>query len=371
MNSITVQIGQKTNIGNCDTNQDESFVIPIAKYNGCAIGVIDGYGKKGEMVAKVCKDSVEYLIKAKVSDLIENPVCFLENVYEYTHEQVINQFGNQKCGATFTIIILLESKIYIANVGDSSGVIYSREPLNWNSHLKFEKDVAIPLKKNMSLNTVASLNTYIELTSNHSPDNVEEYIRMRNYKSCEKDTNYAKLACLYDKRLEDKHECPPIFEISENGVPFIRPKDGSFECYYKNICRKLATYVCDEKKENVLGVTRSIGNLCLNQLGVSHKPEIRSMDLKRVFEDLHSADSSTLCIALCTGGVWNNWLLENLEKFVMDTDCLNNIAINPKNGAQHVVTSLMLKNQVSGEENFGKDSDNATCIIMYVSKEKE
>jgi len=324
------------------------------------------------------------LIKDKMAELLENPVQFLEYAFEYIHGEIIKDFADFRCGTTFSLILVLDKKLWIANVGDSTGILCAKHPIFKQSHLKFEKDVAIPEK--VVVPSDDKLSEYIVLTSEgHSPENPEEYKRMRAFKPSEENPNHAELLCVYDKPGRTKTLCPPVFNISEDGEPTVRTDVTDY--YVKNVRKEKAAYVSDRNGEYVLASTRALADNALNKLGVSHKPEISSMDLNVIFGELKAQiavsaakketggggsdaeDPNTVCVVLCSDGVWDNWIFDHVQKFVMDKSCLNALVADKERGAQRVCKSFMLRNQAFATKNFGRNSDNATGIVMYITEE--
>jgi serine/threonine protein phosphatase PrpC len=391
---LDLQVGHYTDIGGSTDkpNQDRKFVIPFVEHDGCLIGVADGHGIRGEHVADLCERMTNTLIQEKMRDLLENPVAFLENAFDCIQEEILNQFISFKCGTTFSLIIILGKKLWIANVGDSTGILCAKYPIFKSSHLNFEKDAAVPGK--VAIVSEDEPTNLIVLTSEkHSPENPEEYVRMRNFMCSKEDPNHAEVLCIYDKLKTAKKMCPPIFNISEDGTPTVRPDDKSFEYYFKNVRKEKAAYVSDRHGENVLASTRALGDYNLNVLGVSHKPEIRSMDLVPIFQDLKAQiaskrespaagggssevvnsdpDPVTVCVVLCSDGVWDNWIFDHVQKFMMDKSCLNALETDKEKGAQRVCKSFMLRNHGFANTHFGKNSDNASGIVMYITEEEE
>jgi len=402
---VNLQIGWDTDIGGCNykPNQDKKIIIPFVEHDGCLIGVADGHGIKGEEVSELCERIMTVLVGEKMSELLENPVAFLEYAFEYIQSEIVEKYKHNKCGTTFSLVLVLEKKMWIANVGDSTGILCAKHPIFKPQHLKCEKDVANPDKVVVHSEEESSIPTnYIVLTSeDHSPENPDEYKRMRAFKSSEENPNHAELLCIYDKIRRSKNLCPPVFNISEDGEPSVRPVDGSFEYYHKNVRKEKGTYVSDRNGENVLASTRAMGDYALNILGVSHKPEIRSIDLNVIFQELKEKialakaeenksradilttcenvvtseevepepDPISVCVVLCSDGVWDNWIYDHVQKFVMDKSCLKAIEKDKMLGAQRVCKSFMLRNQAFARKNFGNNSDNATGIVMYITEE--
>jgi serine/threonine protein phosphatase PrpC len=421
---LTVQLGYDTDIGGSRVNQDIYSIVTLPEHDVCAISVADGhFPETGHFVADITKKNIEELIKTRITELIENPVTFLELCCDYIHEEIRKglveimekdgykvkvdesgvifkrKFESQawselRGGATFSIIVLIGKKIYMANVGDSSGLLCCKHPIIKNSDIKYEKDAANPTKEIHSQDIDTSLSTYIELTCDHSPESIDEYIRMRTFKCSDENPNHAELLCVYDNQYKHKPMCPHVFDISESGIPTIRQDDGSFQYYYKNVRREKAAYLSDRYGDNVLSVTRALGDFRLQTLGVSNKPEIQSIDLEPVFaqlklqidstkvetETVHTetvdtetvkpVDPMTVCVVLCSDGVWDNWIYDHVSKFVMDPSCLKAIVADKEKGAARVAKSFMLRNQAFARKNFGSQADNATGIIMYITQEE-
>lgn len=77
---------------------------------------------------------------------------------------------------------------------------------------------------------------------------------------------------------------------------------------------------------------------------------------------------STLCLVLATDGVWDNWLYEDVNKFVMDPSCLGAVGA-AADGAKRVTISFMQRNALYAKRNFGTNADNATGIVLYISQD--
>jgi len=416
---LKVQIGHDTDIGGNRDNQDRYSVVIVPEHDVCAISVADGHcAETGHFAADITKKCLEELLEKRITELIENPVAFLEFCCDYIHEQIriglveitekngckvkVDESGvilknkheflgwnELKGGTTFSIIVLIGRKIYMANVGDSSGLLCCKHPILKTSDIKYEKDAANPTKEIHSLDVDGSPSTHIELTRDHSPESIEEYIRMRAFKCSDENPNHAKLLCVYDNQNKHKPRCPNVFDISESGIPTVKEDDGSFEYYYKNVRKEKASYVSDRGGDNALSVTRALGDFKLQTLGLSNKPEIQSIDLEPIFsqlklqidsvktdtekvdtETVKTVDPMSVCVVLCTDGVWDNWIYDHVCKFVMDPSCLNAIVADPEKGAARVAKSFMLRNQTFARKNFGSQSDNATGIVMYITQEE-
>ena len=394
-----IQFGHKSNKGTGRQNQDDIFV--IQESDAYIFGVADGHGyygsydrdrlSTGKIASSVSKKSVEDFVLANTTLLSENPVDFLEKCFECVQENVrqafvddirenepnsevnINEdgvvvarkyafqnFSNITGGSMLSIAILKNGVLYIANVGDCDGLLCAKTPILKQTNIKYEKDMA---QEKSVVYTVETLTDNLVITCDHSPDNLEEYKRIRG---SAKDQS---LMFIYDNQEKEKPMCEPIFEDGVDG-PAVRP-DVRF--YYKNVSKDKATYITtpiDAQYRDALASTRSIADFNLNKYGLSAKPEIQTINLNPIFESMTaSTDPKRLCIVLCTDGVWDNWITDHVQKFVMDPSCLN--AIAKPEGAQRVVDSFMNRNDMFTKKHFGTSYDDASCVIMYITQEEE
>ena len=81
-----------------------------------------------------------------------------------------------------------------------------------------------------------------------------------------------------------------------------------------------------------------------------------------------SSPLPVLCLVIATDGVWDNWLYEDVTKFVLDASCLGAIK-SDANGGKRVAQSLMNRNGVYAKRNFGAQADNATGIVLYITQD--
>jgi serine/threonine protein phosphatase PrpC len=414
--SLTLQTGWETDVGGNPRkpNQDRRSFVAFA--GGSLVAVWDGHGAQSEDAVEIADNLLQQLVEEQMDKLLNAPAQFLEDAFESIHIKIIERFKHLKCGSTFSVILFLKNKIWIANVGDSTGILYSKHPIFKPTDLKFERDAAIPDKEPfVPCDEDIKPSTYLELTSEHSPEDPEEYKRMRNFKSCDHNPLEAELLCVYDNQDEEhKKYCHPTFNTEKKEPTLIKP-DSSFKYYYKNVRKDVATYVCHRTDNRIaLASTRSIGDHGLNILGVSNKPIIKSVDLENIFKKLKveidaarvkndkeetkklldaretllasggsaiiegtpfppplvepELDPMTICIVLCTDGVWDNWIYDHVGKFVMDKSCLKAV-MNNSDGAQRVAKSFMFRNKTFAKKNFGISADNATGTIMYLTQE--
>jgi serine/threonine protein phosphatase PrpC len=416
---LNVRIGKATDIGGNVTNQDDYYVVESEHFT--AISVMDGHGENGEFIANRCKALMEQKFLENKENVLSDPVTFLRDCFVQLHEQVtldliekmklqgIEIFADSSgfllqkrtnsglCkpfitgGTTKTIVLLIKStlKMYIANAGDSDALLCSRYPIVKQSDLKCESSESSEsheksTKANMDTNITEQnsstdiLSKILILTKDHSATSQEEYIRMQSVKN----PSNTKIKAVYDNtERSNKSRCPEIFSVFESGTLSINdpPSDN---CYYKNVRREYATYITTPPSNNedcALSVTRSICDNYLVYYGLTCRPEIQSIELSHLFDKLDlfdklkSSNSSefgqTICVLLATDGVWDNWEYNDINTLVMHEKCLDEV-FNKQNGSQTAVNVLMEKNKLLAQHNFGADSDNATSILMYITRKK-
>jgi len=420
-NTYNIQTSNLSIKGSGRENQDDAFVIYNAETDSYIFGVADGHGPTGKIASSASKKNIEEFVFANMDELSANPVTFLEKCFEHVQEKVrdaivadaeqkepkpeevvVNSDGailtrryefqslsNINGGTMLSIAILKRGVLYIANVGDCDGILCANTPILKQTSLKYEKDAAYVRHV---VYTDETLTSAIVLTRDHSPDNVEEYKRIRE------SVKDPKLLFVYDEQGREKALCEPVFEDGPDG-PVVRP-DVPF--YYKNVSKDKGTYIStpgDAQYRDALASTRSIGDFNLNKYGLSAKPEIQSIDLNLIFEGVGEAseapvgeapvgeapvgeapvgeapvgeaiqtnqDPKTLCIVFGSDGVWDNWIVDHVQKFVMDPSCLK--AIRSPDGAERVTKSFMARNLAFSKKHFGNyNYDDATSVIMYIS----
>ena len=392
---FNIQIGKASSAGNIRReNQDTMFVISKPEIDCTILAVADGHGRDtGALASNVCKISIEEYTDSNLALLNSNPVLFLSTCnshvqqklrdafVEYATQQnfeakidengVVLQrktpnspFTSISGGSTLSIVVFKNGILYSANVGDSTGMLCVKKPTLKLSDIKYERDVARDgfTRSNTDNTPVSSL---IITSDTHSPEDVDEYIRIRNFR---RSGDKAELLFVFDDQDREKPSCPHVFKISEDGTPTVEVPANQF--YYKNVRKDRATYVCAPYSANhpdALASTRSIGDFNLNTYGVSEKPEIHSVNMNTVFEQMVGDENPIAAVVLCSDGIWDNWLYDHVQKFAMDHTCLNRIKSKPEDGAQDVANSFSVRNEQFARKNFGGNRDDQTCIIMYIT----
>ncbi|RYG60376.1 hypothetical protein EON64_19355, partial [archaeon] len=145
-------------------------------------------------------------------------------------------------GCTCTIVVLVDSMVYVSNVGDSTAMLVAPLPKLTEDMLKQEVDVARDVGMGMDLSfthtnaqgdgaATPTPSSYLLLTAEHSPESVYEYQRMCAYShtqtqaqasphththtpSLDPSHNHTQtplLCVVYDSPAHDKSQCAPVF----------------------------------------------------------------------------------------------------------------------------------------------------------------
>lgn len=416
--NLTWQVGKDTDIGGSRENQDDMFIFERKNINLCIIGVLDGHGRDvGKAAAMAGRDYFLQYFDSHLSELMSDPYSTLVESFKGGHDYIKVAFRRQleqqgweideapegyllkrkkgasqwACvhgGTSCSIIVLINQKMYIANVGDSSGILCAPGNVldpKIMQHLgdaslqqeKFKKAGALhtppPLQTttpSIGAGSAESASDTLVLTAEHSPECVSEFYRLRDQRPNPSNPHLPDILILYDAPSQDKSKCPQVFDVSKTGIPTVTGKGR----YYKNVRQEWASLVSTPsgaRFQDALAFTRSLGDFHLHTYGVCHLPEIQVIDIMAIFKDLSALGSSTdnksyLSIVLSSDGVWDNFVYSDVTRFVMDSTCINAVK-QEVIGAQRVASSFMQRNVSRSRANFGSQADNATCIIMYLT----
>lgn len=377
--TFKVQFGSDTDIGGGRQNQDTFLIFSRPSEKLYVFAMIDGHGTElGSVAANSVRSCILDYMTHNFLEMKNNPVQTLNNIFVLSHNSIKDAFKveltRRNCnfietadgylvkngflmsditgGATCSIIVIVDDIIYIANVGDSSGVLFSNiSCLNQQRDVHHVNDFAFP-EGIKELHTNNDSTNMLFLTVDHSPCNMDEIKRIN------KNPPEKRVVLMYDK-------INIIFDpLNKNDTP-----PGG---YYKNVRNEygiVAMTPLSVPNRIGLAMTRSLGDFKLNCYGISHLPEVRRIKLRDIMESQKSQCSIIpLCIVLATDGVWDNWKFEDIKDCVINDSCLKDLT-ESSNGAQIATETFMEINNFYGEQNFGKSADNATCILIYISDE--
>ena len=426
---LTVQVGSETDVGGGSENQDDYFVCSVGNESDpiTVLCVLDGHGREvGKVAANSAKDALIEFFHASYVKLRDKPYETLVEAHEVAHFKIKEAFkrtlvergfdvreaeggflekrrkdavnSNWGCvhgGSACSIIALIGTKCYIANVGDSSGILCTEKAVLTPESLVGLGDAATGTRGNgsgtgngdgaMDVDGTGGASDTLIITAEHSPESVEEFLRLRSSRPRQTDANYPALVVVYDSPTQDKTLCPPVFSLDAAGNPRVTSNGR----YYKNVRKEWASLVSTPPTadyQDALAFTRSLGDLHLSTYGVTHLPEVACIELATILGGGMQAapvgarkgtrgagagsaeQTQLLCIVLATDGVWDNWVYDDVQKFVMDSSCVQAVLENGE-GGQRVTQSFMQRNAVYARRNFGRQADNATGIICYLTND--
>ena len=427
---LDIQIGFDTDIGGSRDNQDDFFKWTNGSKDICVICVLDGHGKEyGKLVAEVGKRALIELLDSRGEELLGDVTAFLIECFSHANESIknalvqlmgenkwevqVSESGNifvkksefsawtrVQGGTTCTIVAVVGRNVYTANVGDSSALLCTKYPILQHSLLNYIVDSAIPsgtiIENELYDNSPTSS---LEITPNHSANSKREFIRTRPL-----DLKYR-----YDspRGFGSGHSySKDVFKIDETTgeISLNEPVPGDH--YYNTVRKDIASIVTTPDGLDSLAMTRSLADFNLKPFGVTELPEIQCFSVDEIFDRIkhnfqtsktlitseiddceqtptsssvfispESSEASVvvgeterLCIVLASDGVWDNWVYDYVQKFVMDPSCIRAIEEGPEEGAQRVAKSFMGRNMTFSKKNFGSQADNATVIIMYLTR---
>jgi len=434
---VLVQTGSDTDIGGGRENQDDCFIHSSAGI--VVLCVLDGHGREvGKVAANTARQRlIAYFtqacpVLAAREDIRTAAYECLVQAHNVAHAAIKDAFRSEmesqgfeveeaeggflrkrrppvriwSCvhgGSSCSIVAIVRNMVYVANVGDSSGIICGYHkvlnqvmmipigdaakggllPCATDEENKDAMD-SVTVTGGHATSTVQKLDTVI-ITAEHSPECPAEFTRLRSFRCNEQDPRFPSLSVVYDSPSANRSECPPVFRLDEHGAPHVL-NNG---CYYKNVRKEWASLVATPgtaEFQDALAFTRSLGDLHLHTYGVTHEPEVQCFSLDSLWSDLNTSNqlgselpggggdeidprvaASVFCIVLATDGVWDNWAYEDVTRFVMHSSCV--VAVQrAADGAQRVAQSFMQRNSVYARRNFGSQADNATGIVAYIGR---
>jgi len=347
-----IKIGYDSRVGCSNNNQDGHFHWRNDERNLAIIGVIDGHGVCGNIATQTCIDTFATI---DCDELIADPVSFLENRFQQCHESFKKKIKDGSItagGATLSVAVIIEKRVYIASVGDSPIFLCTQNPVLRRSLIKYEKDCALlPTIESVIKEEEEKTTSVLDLTFNHSAENIYEFNRVRKTYPAIDNASLPLLQFVYHN-TKPTRERRYIFTVDEESQ-VVKSETG---IYYKNVSKEWASGVYTPTG-SFLSMTRTLGDLNFNVYGVSEKPEIQSIDLSQLGEE------SIVCVVAVTDGVADNWIPDHIGRFVMDPSCLAAITKDP---AHRVAKSFLNRNNAFAYKNFGTNTDDATIILAYI-----
>ena len=396
-------------------NQDDYLVWESDDKRVILLCVLDGHGRElGKIASKAAKDAFfEYFSSPSTAvKLRQDAETTMENGFSLAHAAVRESFLRYykqrglvtkveeggfivkrhpsssiwHCvhgGTTASVAIILDRRILIsANVGDSTTLLCG---LGGNAH---ETEACLYKSSDPELVKRTTSNAPCDcsvLTSDHGPENPNEFYRMRQVRPCPvRGKKFSEMLFVYDGSARAKADCNQIFRVN-NDESVLVTNNGS---YYKSVRNEWASLVATPthaRFQDALAFTRSIGDLHLQVYGVSHRPDVAVYDLYKLFKiDEGGNNVNNATLTLCSDGIWDNWKFTDASKYVQDSRFwdvkdkkifppdrknLDGVIQGNSPHAIEVAKQFMATNKIYAHKNFGKHADNMCLVVCQIWKE--
>eukprot|EP00752_Nemacystus_decipiens_P005815 g5260.t1 len=396
---MKVRLSFRTDIGGMSENQDNCFIWRHEPSGSFVIGVLDAHESMLQSFREhlqglgwTVKDNGGYLMKRRS----------LTQPWSCVHG-----------GTSATLVALVEGRtLYSANVGDSSALLAMQgrrievSDLAQHSFWKDSGGVMEPCREQGTVGDPNLSPARIEdgfpcqtllVTADHSPESVREFERMRLTHPANRQVaatagggggaaasngggggggggqqqlgsafSLPSLLVVYDSPSGNKVKCSPVFDVDMKGTPRVTNKGR----YYKNVRKEWASLVATPataRFQDALAFTRSIGDFHLQTYGVSHVPDVQSLDLQQLFHREQGGnvpDQMLVCLVAASDGVWDNWVFGDVSAFFLDP--ARTAEVMETNSAEGVTEAFMRENARKASANFGTQADNSTCVACYL-----
>jgi serine/threonine protein phosphatase PrpC len=380
---LKIQYTCATDIGGGRENQDSHFTYHDERENILVVGVLDGHGidcgklasasisammreyfereveslkcAPYETIVRAFVLANEYLKKIIKEDLGKRDFVIKEEhgylIKRYVRSSVTNpsSWSNVSGGTTCTIIAIINNKLYSANVGDSSAMLFAKDPIfNPSQHVQYLGDAAVPGRTSQVV--CAQDSEFLELTAEHSPENLDEYKRISLHTP---PTGVTRVRFIYDSPCTPyKYSCTPIYATLPTGEIGITQQGH----YHKNVREEFASLLTaphDARFPVSLSMTRALGDYFMQSYGISHLPEVQCVDLEQF-----SSNTQPIHLLVASDGLWDCWKYEDIAKKMLE------IGTSIDSGSQSFAKRIIRENDIIAKRLFGNNSDNATAIVV-------
>jgi serine/threonine protein phosphatase PrpC len=244
-------------------------------------------------------------------------------------------------GTTCTIVCVIRTetkwRIVCSNVGDSDALLLARKP----SRLQRDN------------------NKCKHLSVDHSPDNADEFLRIKNLST---DKYPTKLLFVYDQANTcRKFECPIVFlEDGTKDPKYVKNPWGN-QLRPTNVRYDPAVYAVSpygvSHDITCIAMTRSLGDFYAHQFGLTNKPSVTFNDL-----DMFQNDSNEACeyiITVGSDGVWDCWKWDDFSDYV------NGVMTKFQNKLENVCKTVLKHTIQRAKACFGEGSyDDASLVCV-------
>ena len=259
--------------------------------------------------------------------------------YKIRDGKIINENGKvTNSGTTCSLAILtFEGDLFVANVGDSSVFLYSRNPITGLSIERFDSATGEIITDQLT-HFESETKGILELSTDTSLDSLYERNRI-----------IAKSGKKPLKLVYDNKEQTPIF--TDEGIKNPIPCNH----FQKNVRGDIAYRAISPYDGVKLSMSRSIGDFSTEEHGGTCMPIITHVkDFKSFVES--NNDISLIC---ATDGIWDSWKYEEIYSFIYS------LKSEKTNSIEQIGERLSSENTKKSIELFGqKYLDDATFILV-------
>jgi len=398
------KLAMETDIGGMRENQDDGFIWKHQESNSVVLAVLDGHGSDlGAFASQQARLAMIAWLEEHFERVLDSPGTALRELFAHTQQrmfeayQVVLRKGGWEVeaqhgylvkrrggagaawacvhgGSSCSVVVLARGgrRMWTANVGDSSGVLSVNGKQVAPAMLRplYSEEEPEPEETRFTEGMLPPAPAaVVEITWDHSPECPREFRRLRAKKPDEQDPRRPHLLVVYDSPSRKKFQCPNVFELDRRGTPVVTGQGK----YYKNVRREWASLITTPpaaRFHDALAFTRSLGDFHLQACGITCIPDVFEFDLEAVFASDEApsgsiGESNVGVICLCSDGVWDNWLYEEVSSFLLDSARL--AAVAGADTAEDALKEFMETNQQKAHNHFGNDADNATGILCYFS----
>ena len=346
-------------------NQDAHFVARPAE-DSIVWGVLDGHGPdNGCLAATTAAEALCKWFEKNVGELNASPQASMAAAFEHAHSAVraaivskYKKLGTPLAttadnflleddgqpvdgGATATVVALLQGHLLVvANVGDSDCLLGGKLA---DGSIGFE-----------------------QLCADHTPTNVEEYIRVAKLTEEHNEEWEPALFC-YD--ADDQQALPDlqIFTVSEEGSVAIDTDLANeldeMGLGFKNERgdRPTALVVPESNSygQQKLGMTRALGDFYLQHHGATWEPAVSCIDLLDVVGQLND-----VALVLASDGLWDVWNYKDVLKWPLRAlESKGNVQLDAGSVTTQLL-ALITETRILSHSLFEESADNITAIVV-------
>jgi len=243
-------------------------------------------------------------------------------------------------GTTCTIVCVIRTKtkwrIVCSNTGDSDALLLSRKP----SKLPHDN------------------NKCKHLSVDHSPDNADEYLRIKELPTDEYPT---KLLFIYDQANTcRKFECPIVFlEDGTKDPKYVKNPWGN-HLRPTNVRYDPAVYAVSpygvSHDITCIAMTRSLGDFYAHQFGLSNVPSVTFNELEIWNAD---GEANEFIVTVGSDGIWDCWKWDEFSDYV------NGVMTKLNSNLKRVCESVLKHTIQRAKACFGEGSyDDASLVCV-------